>query len=169
MDGVFPSSQHREVIRSWMAAITRDGGISRYDDLHIDRIDRAWKSREQWIPAALSSYEVAVEIRDEQKCDLSVVLAFSLQSGEYPGRLVPHSLSELEASLHATPPSLYLFRPGTEFWTQEAEQMTVQDIDCASLFGARINVNRINIKRCIHMEFRRPSSGEHVRSLFVAG
>jgi hypothetical protein len=147
-----------------MAAIARDGGISRYDDLHVDQIDRVWKSREQWIPAALSSYEVAVEIRNEQKSDLSVVLAFSLESGEYPRRLVPHNLAELEANLHATPPSLYLFRPGTEFWTQEADQMTVQDIDWASLFGTMTS-----IKRCIYMKFRRPSSGEHIRSLFVTG
>src|SRR5258706_7110510 len=139
MDGVLLSSKHREVIRSWMTASARDGGISRHDDLHIDQIDRAWKSREQWIPAALSSYEVALEIRDEQKCDLSVVLAFSLQSGEYPRRLVPHSHSELEASLHATPPSLYLFRPGTEFWTEEADQKTVEGIDWN--FGGRALVS----------------------------
>ena len=32
-------------IEAWMLMIIRDGGVVRMDDLHVDKIDEAWKAR----------------------------------------------------------------------------------------------------------------------------
>jgi hypothetical protein len=155
---------HEKVIRVWMETIARDGGVDRYDDLHVDRIDADWKARKSWVSAGLESFELAVGIRDADKGDLVVVLAFSLDSDEFPKGLNFHTLEELEGEFHATPPSLYLFRPGTEFWTQTAEHVCVEDVDWISLFGRNHPV-----RKCLYMEFKRHGSDDYTRSLFVAG
>jgi hypothetical protein len=155
---------HEETIRRWVNAIVRHGGIERYDDLHIDQIDSTWRPKEFWVSAALQSFELAVRIRDETKMDLSVVLAFSLESDERPKGINFNNSEGLKRNFHVTPPSLYLFRPGTEFWAPVAEQMTVEEVDPVPLFGASPV-----IKRCIYMEFKRPDSEDYTRSLFVVG
>jgi hypothetical protein len=155
---------HNETVRVWMETITSDGGVERYDDLHIDRIDAAWKPREVWISAGLESFGLAVSIRNSHGLDLVVVLAFSLESGEAPRGFNLTMQKDLEQDLHATPPSLYLLRPGTEFWTQPAEHMTVADVDWRSLFGTGYP-----IAKCVFMEFKRQNSDDYTRSLFVVG
>jgi hypothetical protein len=174
MDGARQNSEqkHEEIIRLWMANSITDGGIDRYDDLHVDQIDRAWKARKFWVSSGLKSYELAIGIRDMNRYDLSVALAFSLESGELPKGMNFHNQKQLEANFHATPPSLYLFRPGTEFWTQfentetrtSVEDVTVEDISWSSLFEPNPKV-----KRCLYMEFKRRTSDEYSRSLFVTG
>src|SRR5438270_11420361 len=51
------------IIESWMRTIIRDGGVERYDHLHIDRIDSRWKDRNTWISAALNVYDLALNLR----------------------------------------------------------------------------------------------------------
>jgi len=43
-------------IEIWMTAIARDGGVDRYDDLHIDKIDPLWGSRDLWLQGGLEAY-----------------------------------------------------------------------------------------------------------------
>lgn len=157
-------NHHETVIRAWMDTIARDGGIERYDDLHVDRIDEHWKSQKNWISAGLESFELAVSIRDTEKSDLTVALAFPLESDEFPKRPNFRTHDELEKNFDVTPPSLYLFRPGTEFWTQTAEYVHVEDVDWKSLLGSNHP-----IKNCLYMEHRRPTSGDYIRSVFVIG
>ncbi len=169
MDGALPNSRkrHEEIIRIWMETIIKDGGIERYDDLHVDQIDRAWKARARWIEAALESFEIAVGLRNNGKSKLSVVLAFSLESDEFPKGLDFTNLEGLEKNFHATPPSLYLFLAGTEFWTRVAGKLAadiVKEVDAISLFGPNLL-----IKRCVYMELKRPDDNEYRRSLFIAG
>lgn len=155
---------HEEAIRAWMNAVTADGGIDRYDDLHVDRIDADWKVRNSWVSAGLESFEIAVSIRDSDASNLVVVLAFSLESDKFLKGVNFRTRKELESNFHATPPSLYLFRPGTEFWTQTAPQMRVEKVDWEALFG-----DNHPIRKCLYMEFKRHRSEDYTRSLFVAG
>jgi hypothetical protein len=37
--------QYEQIIEKWMLTVSQNGGIQRSDDLHIDRIDEAWRSR----------------------------------------------------------------------------------------------------------------------------
>jgi hypothetical protein len=166
MAGILQSSRknHEDIIRAWMETIAKDGGIDRYDDLHVDRIDAYWKLQEHWVSAGLESFELAVRIRDAEKSDLTVVLAFSLEPSEFPKGLNVKTLEELEGNFDATPPSLYLFRPGTEFWTQTTKYVRVDDINWQSLWG-----DNHHIKKCLYMEFKRPTSEDYTRSIFVAG
>jgi hypothetical protein len=170
MVGALPSSRkdHEEAIRVWMDTIVRDGGIDRCDDLHVDQIDACWKAPRFWVSAALESFELAVGIRDAGKSNFSVVLAFSLESDELPKGINFHRVDELEENFNATPPSLYLFRPGTEFWARVSGELTAEDIveevDARSIFGSNPF-----IEKCIYMELRQPKYNEYTRKLFVAG
>lgn len=157
-------NHHETVIRAWMDTIAGDGGIDRYDDLHVDRIDDYWKAKNLWVPAGLESFELAVGIRDAEKSDLTVALAFPLESSEFPKRLSFKTREDIERNFNATPPSLYLFRPGTEFWTQTAEYVYVENVDWRSLLGS----NHL-IKKCLSMEYKRSISEDYTRSIFVVG
>ena len=174
MDGTPRNRQeeHRSIIQLWMANSLKDGGIDRYDDLHVDQIDRSWKARKFWISSGLESFELAIGIRDMNKYDLTIALAFSLRSDEQPIGINFYNQKELEANFQSTPPSLYLFRPGTEFWAQfgptetndHVEDATVKDIDWSLLFGANLR-----IRASVFMEFKRRTSDEYSRSVFLAG
>jgi hypothetical protein len=57
-------TDHREAIQSWFNSAIYEGGIDRYDDLHVDQIDPDWNHRSTWITAALESFQTALEVRD---------------------------------------------------------------------------------------------------------
>jgi len=78
MDG----NKHTEIIQSWFNSAVHEGGIERYDHLHIDEIDAAWEPRRKWTAAALESFETALQVRDAYTGDahLTIVLAFTLAS-----------------------------------------------------------------------------------------
>jgi hypothetical protein len=120
MDGNFRNNKqkHEEIIESWMRTSISDGGVSRFDDLHIDRIDHEWKSQNLWIPAAFHVHDLAVNIRDRCKIGLSVVVAFSLKVSERPTGIDFRTQVELEARFDQSPPSLYLFPRGREPWME---------------------------------------------------
>jgi hypothetical protein len=166
MDGLYPSkeAEDKRIVESWMLRTLREGGIERYDDLHIDRIDEAWRSPTMWIPAAFQARELALTVRDLHGFDVVVVLAFSLQSGELPRGVDFVTREDLESQVTG-PPSLYLFRKGTEPWrgtADSAEDIVVRRVN-PQVFGIAVQ-----IKDCFYMEFRQPNFAEYSRSLFVA-
>ena len=155
--------KHRTKIEKWMADTVRDGGIERHDELHIDRIDSAWRRASTWIPASLEVLELATSIGNSDRYrDLSVVLALSLQSMSQNTGVDFANAGELEKELGHTPPSLYIFPRGKEPWTQrKRKDVTVTKID-SSIFGPTLGP-----KRCFYMEFREPGEDEYYRSLFL--
>ena len=72
--------RREEIIENWLLRIVSDGGIDRYDDLHIDVVDKRWTLRENWTAGALESYRIAGALRDRHNWDLSIVLAFALST-----------------------------------------------------------------------------------------
>jgi hypothetical protein len=44
-----PENVRSTIIEGWMRMVLATGGIERYDDLHIDQIDPAWRGRESWV------------------------------------------------------------------------------------------------------------------------
>ena len=171
MDGRSPDKlvRHQNAIESWMFRIIADGGVDRYDDLHIDRIDAAWKRRELWLPAALRAYELAIDIRDRGDLQFSIVLGFSLRSGEQMKGMNFKTRAEFEREFNQTPPSLYLFRPEQEPWLHEQNsgaksgtQDLMMKIDPA-LLGIEAH-----LKRCFYLEFRSPGETEFSRSVLAA-
>jgi RHS repeat-associated protein len=114
-------------------------------DLDVDQIDSAWKPRGKWIASALESFETAMEVRDAdvRNQHLTVVLAFALEPKTRPQGITFHNREELEKAFWSTPPSLYLFRPGGEFWTQAEESkgdkvnddLVIETLSALELFG----------------------------------
>ncbi len=147
----------------WMSDSVQSGGIERYDELHIDRIDSAWHTPATWIAASLEVLELAISIGNSDRYrDLSVVLAFSLQSMPQNTGVDFANAGELEKKLGHTPPSLYIFPRGQEPWTQRrGEDVTIIRID-VSIFGSILAA-----KQCFYMEFREAGEDEYYRSVFL--
>jgi hypothetical protein len=171
MAGLSQGKHEREkIIEEWMQTVSRDGGLDRYDDLHIDRIDESWASRASWMSAALEAFSLAVAVRNRRNDALSVVLAFSLESGPHRRGADFETSERLAAQLDWTPPSLYLFRTGKEPWTQTGSAgststgaVAVEKLDCAILGPL------VSAKECVYMEFRLAGADEYSRSVFVVG
>jgi hypothetical protein len=170
MDGNSRSRKHRKVIASWMDAVIVDGGIERYDDLHVDQIDRRWRARDLWFDAGLESFEIAVALRDQKRLEVVVELAFSLKAYKRP-RADFHTKRQLEAQFSHTPPSLYLARRGKEAWTESitpeasvlARGTRLQELDLAQLSVPSQG------RRGFYLEFRSVETGEMSRSVFIGG
>jgi hypothetical protein len=152
-----------EAIERWMSAILTDGGILRFDDLHIDQVDPAWRDRNQWIEAGLEAFRISIDVRNRNRLPFGVGLGFSLESGNQARGIDFQTREEPYARLDWSPPSLHLFRRGAEPHTQVAPaDGTVQPLDPATL-GAQRDV------RCYYLEFKQPGSTEFCRSVFVEG
>ena len=150
-----------EVIEQWMQAIIWDGGIRRFDDLHIDKIESRWKGRKEWIEGGLEAFRIAMAIRDANRLPFVVGLGFSLQSGDRPRGVDFHGREEIRERLDWSPPSLYLFHRGGEPDTQSSTG-TVEYLDPAIL-GAEGDV------RCYYLEFKQEGADVYSRSISIDG
>jgi len=141
-----------------MLAVIADGGMDRYDDLHVDRIDSDWTSKQFWFDGGLEAHQTAVCLRASHRLDVVVVLAFSLsESAAYPFS----TRQEVEAAFDWSPPSLYLFRPGEEPWKRLGHARIEQ-------FDPRLFSSGTNAISAFYAEFRQRDTGELCRSVYVA-
>src|SRR5581483_1770754 len=154
---------HKITIETWMSECIQRGGIERYDELHIDRIDSAWRKRATWISASLEVLQLAASIKDSAGYrELSVVLALSLQSTPQRKRVDFTSEGELEERLGHTPPSLYIFPEGKEPWFQQGPaDVTLKKID-TGIFDPSLRP-----KQCFYMEFKETGEDDYQRSVFL--
>ena len=156
---------HRTIIEKWMIDSVQNGGIERHDELHIDRIDRAWKGPTTWIPASFEVLELATSIGESARYrGLSFVLALSLQTTCRETGVDFASARDLEKMLGHAPPSLYIFPQGKEPWIQSgSEGVSVQEID-VGMFGPSLRP-----KRGFYMEFKGLGEDGYYRSVFLTG
>jgi hypothetical protein len=160
---MFMDTHKREkIIEQWMLTIVNDGGVRRFDDLHIDKIDPGWKPRQQWIEGGLEAHRVARAVRDRHQLPFTVGLGFSLESGSQPIGVDFHAPEEFYQRLDWSPPSLYLFHRGEEPSKQTAPGDRLAHLDPA-IVGAEGNV------RCYYLEFKQDGSDEYCRSAFIEG
>jgi hypothetical protein len=150
-----------EVIEQWMLAVVSDGGVRRFDDLHIDKIDPKWKNKNQLIESGLEAFRIAVDARNRNHLQFAVSLGFSLDSDDQPRGVDFQTQAEFRARLDLPPPSLYLFERGNEPRAQSG-LAALQDIDPAML-GMQEGT------RCYYLEFKQNGSDEYRRSVFVEG
>jgi hypothetical protein len=167
MDENYPVNEedkHRENIQNWMLSIIRDGGIRRYDDLHVDAIDKSWSDKSKWVAAGFQALKVAIALRDSLRIDFSVVLGFSLDPMAAGCGARYQDEKILEENLNWMPPSLYLFERGREPWTEI--EVPIPNVDKVIVDRSQ-EASRPWIKYWSYMEFQRDN--EPLRSVFVAG
>src|SRR4029077_13005196 len=160
-------NERQRIIEQWMLSNVKTHGFERYDDLHIDKIDGHWKSRDVWVDAGLEAFQIAVELRDRHKLELTLALGFSLQTEGVLPRLTLDRKSEFAAYLDWSPPSLYLFQRGQEPWVESGESTRVFDKLEVQVLEQNSTEPDSRAKYCCYMEFRQ--GGELRRSVFVAG
>ena len=158
----------KSVIETWMLTIVQDGGVERYDDLHLDVIDPIWKPKEAWVRAGLIAFQLAVELRDRHHLDFTVGLGFSLPGGRKPIGVNFGSIDELGIKLDSTPPSLYLFKRGQE----PALTLLLSASNGETLPGPLVRTISVfpdiaDSAACNYMEYLRPDDTEYRRSIFV--
>jgi hypothetical protein len=143
----------QEVVERWMLTAVADGGVERFDDLHVDRIDEQWKDRKAWVSAGLEAYRVAVALRTRHQIPLVVALGFSLESGERLNIMGFEMMEEFAGKLDWSPPSLYLFHPGRTPCTEAAQavvekvvedNVVIQELSPA-MFGVEVSAARRTI------------------------
>ncbi len=157
------SHKREEIIEQWMLAIVNDGGVRRFDDLHIDKIDPGWKPRQQWIEGGLEALRVALAVRDRHQLAFTVGLGFSLESGSRPIEIDFHAPEEFCERLDWSPPSVYLFHRGEEPDKQVSPANgIVRDLNPAIL-GVEESA------RSNYLEFKQEGAAEYCRSVFIEG
>jgi hypothetical protein len=152
-------NRRTQAIEQWMLDVAGKGG-ERLDDLHIDRIDSNWKSRECWIEGALATFQIAMDLRGLHGFPFTVAVVFSLTTDTK--RIGPafRTLRELERQLDWTPPSLYLFQRGKEPWLANTDFQQVEDV---------VVGNQRHGVTWWYSAFKSGSADEYSRTVFCQG
>jgi|ERR1017187_6752966 hypothetical protein len=163
---------HKQRIQSWFDAVIHDGGIDRFDELHVDVIDKARKSKKSWISAALESFEIALEVRDADVSgqELTIILSFALVDDVRPLGVTFHDRESFEKNLSYSSPCILVYRKNNDLlkeW-ESFEYEAVSDnsvltkLNATQLFGELYRP-----VRCIYSEYKRPEDDEFRRNLFL--
>lgn len=96
-------------IKSWLLKVTADGSWEKYNDLHIDEVDKAFKSKANWIVGGLECYTQAISIIQELNMPYTIELAFSLKSKKKVSDYIITDIGSLKKEFDYSPPSLYVF------------------------------------------------------------
>lgn len=96
-------------IKSWLLSVIDDGSWEKYNDLHIDEIDKEFINKSNWVTGALECYAQAVSVTKELNIPYTIELAFSLKSKK---RMLDHIITDIKSlkkEFDYSPPSLYVF------------------------------------------------------------
>jgi hypothetical protein len=163
---------HKKRIQSWFDAVIHDGGIDRLDELHVDVIDRTRKSKKSWISAALESFEIALDVRDEDVSgqELTILLSFALVDNVRPLGVTFHDRESLENNLSYAPPSIYVYRKDDDF----LKRLKSSEIETVSGDSVLIKLSATELfgelhrsVTCIYSENKRPDDDEYRRGLYL--
>ena len=116
------AKEHSNAIEEWMRMILATGGVERFDDLHVDQIARQWETRESWLHASSEALSLAYPVWQSIAPGKTLALMCSLSSE--PNQNPPESVDELITQIDWSPPSLYLFEPGSEPWSSPRVQVS---------------------------------------------
>jgi hypothetical protein len=84
------------IIEGWMRMVLATGGIERFDDLHIDKIDPAWRGRESWVDGSSEAIDLAKELKTSiaPEKTLAIMCALTNDDSELVAPRSPNELSE---------------------------------------------------------------------------
>lgn len=155
-----------QIITTWINTAVGEGGIDRYDDLHIDQIDDSWASPDSWENAGIEALSLAVSVRDRLQLNIAVAVAWSLRTDGIRHTIGFEQKHYLGSEMNGSPPSLYLFRYGAEPWTQinlrtkNVQKAIVESVDSE-------NVRYASVRYWCFLEFYQ--GNELSRSVFALG
>jgi hypothetical protein len=151
-----------------MTTIIQDGGIDRYDDLHIDHIEKEWADRKYWLNGAIQAFQIASNQRDRLDVGLVVAVGFSLTGSEEPIGPNFTSSEEFEMQLDSSPPSLYLFYRGQEPWKEKQSASSLENLLQPTVITLHnVFAEIASRQQCYYLEFFRPDEAEYRRSVFI--
>jgi hypothetical protein len=161
MELLIPRRLREEAIEKWVLAVVANGVVDRFDDLHLDLIDPAWKHPDHWVEGGLEALRVAIGLRNQNRLPFIVALAFSLKSYAHRQGIDFCTQSEFQERLNWSPPSLYLFHLGEEPKSRVTLGDSVVDLDPTILGIATDDVS------CYYLEFLPQDADEYCRSVFI--
>jgi len=113
-------------IEKWIDTFMANRASER-DDVHIDQLDDKYHSAETWLDGALAALASAAAIVNERELSVTVAVELFMREGDKPGTLQLHSLEDLSSSSFSwTPPSLTIYRRGSEPWRHENRYVPIQ-------------------------------------------
>jgi len=164
------SQEHSFIVAKWMTEIIQDGGIDRYDNLHIDQIEKLWADRKYWLSGAIQAFQIALNQRDRLNVGLVIAVGFSLINSEEPIGLNFTSREEFETQFDSSPPSLYLFYEGQEPWKEKQSATSLEDLLKPKVIALNsLFAEALSNQKCYYLEFFRPDEAEYRRSMFITG
>ena len=114
-------SSHESIIEAWMLANVQGRSYLRFDDLHIDVIDSAYKRSENWIAGSVRCMDLAIEVRNRHQLSFTVALGMSLRAGGARLGLNFEGFQQVLSECDSSPPSLYIFPAGEHDWLGHGE------------------------------------------------
>jgi hypothetical protein len=158
--------EHARIIEIWISAISEDGGVERYDDLHLDVIDPKWKPRQTWMNGGLKAFHTAIEFRDNRHLPFVVGLGLSIAAEDNIGEHGTVSSSDLQARMDSTPPSLYLFPAGHDP-IKELERAIRDGVVESDAVSRRMTfADDERVPCCYYLKFRRAGADDYTQSVF---
>jgi hypothetical protein len=161
--------QYRErAIEQWMTQISRDGGIARFDDLHLDAIDQLWTKRKLWAEASGWAFQFGIDARVRLNLPFTFGLGMSLR----PDSITPANgirLAERIARVGWTPPSLYLFYPGQEPGSDLRGMIDAGRVEADSISASFKPIDVPAAKAGWFLRFKLSRSDEYTVSAFLLG
>jgi hypothetical protein len=112
------NKKSEDKIRKWLLRTIESGTWRNFDDLHVDEIDRKYKTNTTWIQGGIESLEIASDALRKLGLDKDhfVQLCIYLKSSPSPTKPNFSTMSDLFDQLSWTPPSLYVFQKWFEKW-----------------------------------------------------
>ncbi len=124
MDGQFQINKNKylDFLNTWTAYMIKNQGWEKYEDLHIDEIDKAFCSKKNVVSFSLFIFNCLLEIIDNSKydCILSLTLSYSKSHMNLQDLNLDYISKEIDS---VTPPSIYFFPKNNEVYERTFEKV----------------------------------------------
>jgi hypothetical protein len=122
-------------INNWLESVLATSSWLEYDDLHITAVDQSYnQKREEWILLGLMIMQKSNVLlkKINRSNDFFCALGLSLRSTKNEKGQDFFNLSQLNAKLDTSPPSVYLLKKNWDEWLetiQKSKQINLEDTD----------------------------------------
>jgi hypothetical protein len=93
-------------LEDWLARFARSDETNQRDDVHVERIDEAYREKSQWVTGAFDVIRIAHEIQALRRWRITIAMEFFLSSQDHPTGMNIRTLDDLQAQLSWSPPAL---------------------------------------------------------------